>query len=87
MSAEQTVHKAVHSLHGVARQRHIAKIIKRARARGTEAPTAPSGPQFDPQPPTTKSGPSPIVVVGAAFVAGYALAKVIAWRGRVNARA
>jgi hypothetical protein len=27
-------------------------------------------------------GPPPIVIVGAAFVAGIVLAKVIGWRGR-----
>ena len=87
MSAEETVHKAAHSLHGLARQRHIARILKAARTRGDAAqPTAPSGPQLDPQPAEPKPGPNPLVVVGVAFVAGYALAKVIDWRGRGRAR-
>jgi hypothetical protein len=84
MSAEETVHRAAQSLHGLARQRHIAKILKKARTRDAELPAAPSGPQLDPQPPQEGAGPNPLVVAGVAFVAGYALAKVISWRSRVD---
>jgi hypothetical protein len=85
MSPEQTVRRAAHSLQGLARERHIARILAKARAWDTEPPAAPSGPQLEP--PKTSSGPSPVVVIGAALVAGYALAKVISWRSRVGARA
>jgi hypothetical protein len=63
-----------------------------ARARG-EAPTdqkpdrgvvAPSGPQLGRRKP--EDGPSPFLVMGAAFVAGIFLAKVIDWRGHAHPR-
>ena len=63
-----------------------------ARARG-EAPTdhkpdrgvvAPSGPQLGPRKPD--GGPNPLVVVGAALVAGIFMAKVIDWRGHAHPR-
>jgi hypothetical protein len=65
-----------------------------ARARG-EAPTN-GGPPSEratvvtpPSPPkATKPGgrPNPIVIVGAALVAGIVLAKVIDWRGHAHPR-
>jgi hypothetical protein len=63
-----------------------------ARAKG-EAPTdqkpgqgvvAPSGPQLDRR--KREGGPNPFVVVGAAFVAGIFIAKVIDWRGHAHPR-
>lgn len=63
-----------------------------ARARG-EAPTdqkpgrgvaAPSGPQLPRRKPG--GGPNPFVVLGAAFVAGIFVAKVLDWRGRAHPR-
>jgi hypothetical protein len=66
-----------------------------ARAKG-EAPTnqkpaegvvAPSGPQLGKRPkPRGKGGPSPLVVIGAAFAVGILLAKVIDWRGHAHPR-
>jgi hypothetical protein len=73
--------------------RKLKPSLIAARARG-EAPTgqkpdrgvvAPSGPQLGP----TKregGGPNPFVVMGAAFVAGIFLAKMIDWRGHAHPR-
>jgi hypothetical protein len=49
------------------------------------APAAPSGPQLA-RPPKRSGGPSPWVVIGAAFAAGYVLAKLIDWRGHAHPR-
>ena len=52
-----------------------------------EAPRAPSGPQLGSRPKRSRSrGPSPFLVVGAALVAGVALAKWIDWRGHAHPR-
>ena len=66
-----------------------------ARAKG-EAPTnqkpaegtvAPTGPQLGKRPkPRGKGGPNALVVVGIAFAAGIALAKIVDWRGHAHAR-
>jgi hypothetical protein len=65
-----------------------------ARARG-EAPTdqepaAPAPPQLGPRPQKRAArpggGPSPLLIVGAAFVTGILLAKVIDWRGHAHPR-
>lgn len=68
-------------------------IAKRAKG---EAPTnqkpgegtvAPSGPQLDERPkPKRAGGPSPLVVIGAALVAGIVFAKVLDWRGHAHPR-
>jgi hypothetical protein len=64
-----------------------------ARAKG-QAPTdqkpgqgvvAPSAPQLGPR-KRRAGGPSPLLVVGAAFVAGVFIAKVIDWRGHAHPR-
>jgi hypothetical protein len=68
-------------------------IKARAKGRGTVepaggGPTAPSGPQLK-RPRKAKrrgGGPSPWLVVGAAFAAGYALAKIVDWRGHAHPR-
>jgi hypothetical protein len=63
-----------------------------ARAKG-QAPTdqkpaqgvvAPSGPQLGRR--KKAGGPNPLLVVGAAFVAGIFIAKVIDWRGHAHPR-
>jgi hypothetical protein len=65
-----------------------------ARAKG-EAPTdqqpghrvvAPSGPQVSRPGRKSGGGPNPFVVLGAAFVAGIFIAKVIDWRGHAHPR-
>jgi hypothetical protein len=66
-----------------------------ARAKG-EAPTnqkpaegvvAPSGPQLGKRPKSRGTGgPSPFIVIGAAFAVGILLAKVIDWRGHAHPR-
>jgi hypothetical protein len=63
-----------------------------ARAKG-EAPTGmPAGsvgltsPPPRPQPKTRGEGPSPLLVVGAALVAGIVIAKLIDWRGHAHPR-
>jgi hypothetical protein len=50
-----------------------------------EAPRAPSGPQLGSL-PRSGGGPSPVLLVGAALVAGVALAKWIDWRGHAHPR-
>ena len=48
---------------------------------------APSGPQLGARPkPAKEGGPNPFLVVGAAFVAGIAFAKLIDWRGHAHPR-
>ncbi|MEO5577233.1 MAG: hypothetical protein ABIR67_14920 [Gaiellaceae bacterium] len=47
-------------------------------------PAAPSGPQLTRA--SSKSGPNPFVVAGAAFGAGTLLAKLIDWRGHAHPR-
>jgi hypothetical protein len=78
------------------RQLKPSLIAKRAKGEAptdrtpSEAPTAPSGPQLGsrPRPKRAKSssGPSPFLVIGAALVAGVALAKWIDWRGHAHPR-
>ncbi len=55
---------------------------------GTVAPVAPSGPQpgRPPKPRGQKKGPSPFLIVGAAFAAGILIAKIIDWRGHAHPR-
>ena len=66
-----------------------------ARVKG-EAPTnqkpgsgtvAPTGPQLGERPKAKRtSGPSPVLVIGAALALGILLAKVIDWRGHAHPR-
>jgi hypothetical protein len=73
--------------------RKLKPSLIAARAKG-QAPTnqkpsqgtvAPSGPQLAPR-KKKAGGPNPILIVGAAFVAGIFLAKVIDWRGHAHPR-
>jgi hypothetical protein len=73
--------------------RKLKPSLIKARAKGQapveRAPEAPSGPQLErPKPPKAKrrGGPSPWLVIGAAFAAGYLLAKTIDWRGHAHPR-
>jgi hypothetical protein len=79
--------------------RKLKPSLIAARARG-QAPTdqrpeappaAPSGPELASRPKRQRakpsgSGPAPLLVVGAALVAGIMLAKVIDWRGHAHPR-
>jgi hypothetical protein len=76
--------------------RKLKPSLIKARAKG-EAPitessgngSAPSVPQFDrPKPPKAKrsGGMSPWLVVGAALLGGYVLAKAIDWRSHAHPR-
>jgi hypothetical protein len=79
--------------------RKLKPSLIAARARG-QAPTdgdagaqppAPSAPQLGDRPTKKKagkrgSGPSPLVVVGAALAAGIVIAKVLDWRGHAHPR-
>ena len=57
------------------------------RPAGSGAPTAPSGPQLSrPKPRKKGNGPSPLLIVGAALVAGIVVARVIDWRGHAHPR-
>jgi hypothetical protein len=51
-----------------------------------EAPRAPSGPQLRSPARRSRGGPNPFLIVGAALVAGVALAKWIDWRGHAHPR-
>jgi hypothetical protein len=81
--------------------RKLKPSLIRARAKGQAAkgaepeaappPSAPSSPQLGKRSKKKrrkggKGGPPPIAIVGAAFVAGVALAKVIDWRGHGHPR-
>jgi hypothetical protein len=70
-------------------------IIARAKGQaptnqpaGSGAPSAPTSPQLGarPKPKQKGGGPSPLLIVGAAFVAGIVIAKVIDWRGHAHPR-
>lgn len=74
--------------------RRLKPSLIAARARG-ETPradirSAPSGPQIErPRPPARKprsGGPSPWLVLGAAFALGVLAAKAIDWRGHAHPR-
>jgi hypothetical protein len=50
-------------------------------------PRPPVRPELErPKGPKARRGPSPWVVIGAAFAAGYVLAKVLDWRGHAHPR-
>jgi hypothetical protein len=76
--------------------RKLKPSLMVARAKG-QAPTnqkpgqgtvAPSAPQLGSRPKSRPrgGGPNPLLVVGAAFVAGIFIAKVIDWRGHAHPR-
>jgi hypothetical protein len=76
--------------------RKLKPSLMVARAKG-QAPTnqppgqgtvAPSAPQLGPRPKSRQGGrgPNPFLVVGAAFVTGIFIAKVIDWRGHAHPR-
>jgi hypothetical protein len=74
--------------------RKLKPSLMVARAKG-QAPTdqkpgqgtvAPSAPALGPRKKRAGKGPNPLVVVGAAFVAGIFIAKVIDWRGHAHPR-
>jgi hypothetical protein len=77
--------------------RKLKPSLVKARARGNappnpEPPPAPTGPQLGSRPKSKKKrkqggkGPAPLLVVGAALVAGIVLAKVVDWRGHAHPR-
>jgi len=73
--------------------RKLKPSLIKARAKG-EAPTDEPPTQVTPPPPRPKQkkskqkggGPSPFLIIGAAFAAGYVLAKMIDWRGHAHPR-
>ncbi|HVW89126.1 MAG TPA: hypothetical protein VHC01_06635 [Gaiellaceae bacterium] len=68
--------------------RKLKPSLSKARAKGeTPPPPAPAGPQIErPKPKRKGGGPSPFLVLGAAFAVGYVLAKVVDWRGHAHPR-
>jgi hypothetical protein len=78
--------------------RKLKPSLMAQRARGEvptdrrpdDVPLAPSGPQQSGPPlagpSSPKGGPSPFLVLGAAFVTGVVLAKWIDWRGHAHPR-
>lgn len=75
--------------------RKLKPSLIAARARGQApkstpaepTPAAPSGPQLDRPRRPRSGGPSPWLVIGAALVTGYAVAKLVDWRGHAHPRA
>jgi hypothetical protein len=71
--------------------RKLKPSLIAARARG-EKPATPPSPSPPPQAHKPKKrkrkrgGPSPLLIVGAAFAAGIVLAKVVDWRGHAHPR-
>ena len=54
---------------------------------GSSVRPSPGGPQLEPRGrKSTKPGPNPFVVTGAAFAVGTVLAKLIDWRGHAHPR-
>jgi hypothetical protein len=53
---------------------------------GTGPPAAPSGPPLAARPKAKGGGPNPLLIVGAAFVAGIVIAKLIDWMGHAHPR-
>jgi ferric-dicitrate binding protein FerR (iron transport regulator) len=79
--------------------RKLKPSLMKARAQGNAStnqepaapPPTPKGPQLGSRPTKKKrrkggKGPAPLVVVGAALVAGIVLAKVVDWRGHAHPR-
>ena len=70
--------------------RKLKPSLVKGRLRGgspvTEPPAAPSGPQLARRNGASGAGPSPLVLVGAAFALGIALAKLIDWRSHAHPR-
>jgi outer membrane biosynthesis protein TonB len=58
-----------------------------AESQPTETQTAPPPkPKPKKKPKKRRGGPPPVVIVGAAFVVGIVLAKIIDWRGHAHPR-
>jgi hypothetical protein len=53
---------------------------------GSGAPAAPTAPQLGARPKPKGDGPNPLLIVGAALVAGIVIAKIIDWRGHAHPR-
>jgi hypothetical protein len=76
--------------------RKLKPSLMVARAKGNaptdekpgEPPRAPRGPQLGarPTPRRSRGGPSPLLVIGAALLAGVLIAKAIDWRGHAHPR-
>jgi hypothetical protein len=71
--------------------RRLKPSLVKARARGQRVHEPEHAPAPPPEPGSAKpkregGGPSPWLVIGAAFAAGYVLAKFIDWRGHAHPR-
>jgi hypothetical protein len=68
-------------------------IIARAKGQaptnqpsGSSAPAAPTAPQLEARPKPKGDGPNPLLIVGAALVAGIVIARISDWRGHAHPR-
>jgi hypothetical protein len=53
---------------------------------GSGTPASPTRPQLPSRPKQPGEGPNPFLVLGAAFLTGIVLAKLIDWRGHAHPR-
>jgi hypothetical protein len=74
--------------------RKLKPSLVKARVKGAAPPTEPPGgvprapaePRLERAPKKRPGGKNPWLVLGAALVAGYAVAKLIDWRGHAHPR-
>jgi hypothetical protein len=53
---------------------------------GSGGPAAPTAQQLATRPKPKSDGPNPLLIVGAALVAGIVIARIIDWRGHAHPR-
>lgn len=74
---EQALKAAADRLETFAKQAERQEVLRRLRPRILAARKRPESP---------RAGPNPWLVVGVAFAAGFAAAKVLDWRGHAHPR-
>jgi hypothetical protein len=70
--------------------RKLKPSLIAARAKGRAPRPSPAPERVAPPPPQPagpgRGGPKPLLVIGISLLAGYALAKIIDWRGHAHPR-